>query len=165
MCIAVRPNTDDSCLGKQKGPEKPQEHHKPRKPRDPLDPMEHLPWGNCYHSAFDNLLVRIPELPEGTGRYVLPVGERRRHSKKIGADFVNLAARQSNIVTVKRSNEPVQIASTSQAPLQHPPRVSLWAVMGEAVMSIGPVSYELDSVSEVTDPEEFMQQQRYLIQT
>jgi len=160
LCIAVEPNTD-TCLPKYDQHEH-REHRNPRQPRPPLKPVNVLPWANCYHSALECLLVHIPQLPEGTGRYVLPQTETMRHGTMNGKDFLSIAARQTNWLTKKRLNEPVPTTSSPEPP--QVPRVTLGDVMGDVVMSIGPVSYKLDSVSEVTDPEEFMQQQRYLVQ-
>ena len=168
LCIAVLPNTDEKCSNKDEPQERQGLHYRPRQPRKPLRPAMPLPsfWGSCYHSLFESLLVRIPEIPEGIGNYELPRDERIRHGATNGHDVVSLARRQNNWLVRKRKNEPGNIVATtpSQAPLRQAPRVTLFEVMDEVVMTVRVVSYELDFLPKVPDPEEFMLQQRYLVQ-
>jgi len=165
MCIAVQPNTDETCLPRQEKQHDHYDHHKHH--RTPLRLDQPLPWKNCYHSSFENLLVRIPSLSKDTGRYKLSPDERKRHGNIIGKDFHNLVVRQNKLLAKIHANESVPTRAPSPAPPPGP-RITLWEVMGEPIMSVHATPlkshYAVKYVPQPPDPAELMAHQKDLVQ-
>src|ERR1700685_2352063 len=158
MCVAVQPNTDETCLPRQEKQHDHHEHH-----RKALSPVNPLPWENCYHSSFENLLVRILSLSKDTGDYELPHGERIRHEGINGKDFYNLVVRQKKQWGKIHANEPMSTRTPSPGPPLQAPRVTLWEVMDEAVMSVRatPLKYHyVEYLPQLPDPAKLMEHQK-----
>jgi hypothetical protein len=131
--------------------------------REPLRPEKELPsrWGDCYHFAHDHLLVRIPHIPSGTGYYAISGPETRRHLDTIRKDLKRRVVKQNNYWVERSASSPDEI------PLFAPRNdsdVSLMEMQSEAIMTIQ-ISHDIERMTKVPDPYEFMQQQWYLAQT
>ena len=138
MCIAVEPN-EDSRNGR-----------KPLQLKRPLPPA----WGGCYHSAFDSLFVRIPDLPEDAKPYEISHREVSRHGETIGDD---LKSRNKHL-----HNYRVVHGLVSHDVASRPPDISYWSVNDEAIMVIR-IHHSLDILHRVPDPTDLVNQQWDLV--
>jgi hypothetical protein len=130
--------------------------------REPLHVEKELPsrWGDCYHYAHDHLLVRIPRVPSGTEYYAVSRDETRRHLDTIQKDLKRRVVKQNNYWVERLASSPEEMSRFAP---RNKSDVSLMEMQSEAIMTVQ-ISHDIDRMTEVPDPYEFMQQQWYLSQ-
>ena len=130
--------------------------------REPLHVEKQLPsrWGDCYHYAHDHLLVRIPHIPSGNKYYAISRDETRRHLDTIQKDLTRRVVKQNNYWVERLASSPDEMISFAP---RNDSDVSLMEMQSEAIMTIQ-ISHDIERMTGVPDPYEFMQQQWYLSQ-
>jgi hypothetical protein len=129
--------------------------------REPLHIKTPLPtrWGDCYHYALDHLLVRIPHVPASTELYEISKTETGRHLNSIQKDLKRRMAKEHNYRLDHMESRP----ETTTAVPSPQADVSLMDMQSDPIMTVR-IPHDINLLTDVLDPDEFIQQQWYLAQ-
>ncbi|KZP31670.1 hypothetical protein FIBSPDRAFT_813237 [Athelia psychrophila] len=136
MCIPVFPNANHPS-------------------RAPIHPVPAIPWANAYHAAFDHVALRVrASFADHTLATVLSKEERMRLALACALDYER---RQDCIEEASTDDSHTSIESATSGAEEHSVE---WAVTQSQpdTKPLVYMSYDLNSVQELCDPQDFFQE-------
>ncbi|KAF7968682.1 hypothetical protein HWV62_29682 [Athelia sp. TMB] len=167
MCIPVFPNTD----------------HPSREPLTPSGPLP-IGWSHCYHAAFETASLRVPvRYGNNPIPIQLPLTEQAKHLTSISEDYkrsenlmqasqpVSLPSmtefRSERAPSPVPSEDPDEFVASKQSLSSGGRSVSVASTDEDDTLKrvpppIAAISYDLDAVSSLEDPQDLLAEIRYV---